>query len=96
VPHKPRNDESLSGPSLAALGAAIRAVRVEHGVGIDGVSIADAAAAAGCAPRLLASVEAGCADPDYALLVRVAHSFGTRPSEFVRRAEHLEQADAAG
>jgi transcriptional regulator with XRE-family HTH domain len=82
MPRKPRNDESLPGPSLAALGAAIRAVRVERGL-----SVADAAGAAGCAPGRLASVEEGRTDPDYALLVHVARALGTTPSEFVRRAE---------
>jgi transcriptional regulator with XRE-family HTH domain len=82
MPRKPRKDESLPGPSLAALGAAIRAVRVEYGL-----SVADAAGAAGCAPGRLASVEAGRTDPDYALLVHVARALGTTPSEFVRRAE---------
>lgn len=72
----------MPGPSLAALGAAIRAVRVERGL-----SVADAATAAGCAPGRLASVEEGRTDPAYALLVRLAKALGTRPSGFVRRAE---------
>lgn len=76
------NDADGFGPSLAAVGAALRAMRVERGLGV-----ADVAAAVGCAPGRVASVEDGRTDPDFELLVRLAHALDSNPSDILRRAE---------
>jgi transcriptional regulator with XRE-family HTH domain len=75
----------LPGPSPAALVAAMRAMRVERGL-----SVADAAAAAGVSPGRLAAVEARRREVDFELIVNVADALDTSAAEFVRRAERLE------
>jgi transcriptional regulator with XRE-family HTH domain len=78
-------EESLPGPSPAALAEAMRAMRVERGV-----SVADAAAGAGVTPAHLVAVEEGRREADYELIVRLADTIGVRPAEFIGRAEDME------
>ncbi len=85
MPRKPRDEESLPGPSATAFSAAMRAMREERGV-----SVADAAAGAGVSKGRLASVEAGRREPDFVLIMRVARVLGIKPTEFVHRAEILD------
>lgn len=87
MPRKPKADESLPGPSPAAYAAAMRALREERGV-----SVADAAAAAGVPPGRLASVEAGRREADYELMMRLPRALGLRPADLIARAELLDPA----
>jgi transcriptional regulator with XRE-family HTH domain len=87
MPRKPKQDESLPGPSAAAFSEAMRVMREERGV-----SVADAAGAAGVTPGRLASVEVGRREPDYDLILGVGDALGVRPSEFVHRGEILDPA----
>jgi transcriptional regulator with XRE-family HTH domain len=87
MPRKPKAEESLPGPSVAAFSAGMRAMREERSV-----SVADAAGAAGVAPGRLASVEAGRREPDYELILGVSDAIGVRASEFVHRGEILDPA----
>jgi transcriptional regulator with XRE-family HTH domain len=87
MPRKPKADDSLPGPSVAAFSAAMRAMREERGV-----SLANAATAAGVTPGRLASVEAGRREPDYDLILGVGDALGVRPSEFVHRGEIFDPA----
>lgn len=88
MPRKPKADESLPGPSVAAFSAAMRAMREERGV-----SVADAAAATrGVSATRLAAVEDGRREPDFVLIMRLARTLGVKPSEFVSRGEILDPA----
>jgi transcriptional regulator with XRE-family HTH domain len=78
-------ERQLPGPSPAAFVAAMRAVRVDRGL-----SVTDAAAAAGVSPGHLADVEGGRREADFELIVAVADALHTTASEFVRRAGRLE------
>ncbi|MGO9763606.1 MAG: helix-turn-helix domain-containing protein [Solirubrobacteraceae bacterium] len=85
---KPKAEVSLSGPSVAAFSAAMRAMREERGV-----SVADAAAATrGVSATRLAAVEDGRCEPDFVLIMRLARTLGVKPSEFVHRGEILDPA----
>jgi transcriptional regulator with XRE-family HTH domain len=88
MPRKPKKDESLPGPSVAAFTAAMRAIREERGV-----SVADAAAATrGVSATRLAAIEDGRREPDFVLIMRLARTLGVKSSEFVRRGEILDPA----
>jgi transcriptional regulator with XRE-family HTH domain len=67
---------------LVALGNAVRALREERELTADAL-----ATAAGIDPVRLASLEAGRFDPDFDLLLRVAHALGTGVATIVIRAE---------
>jgi len=82
MPRKSDPGESLSGPSAAAVSAAMREVREERYL-----SVADTAKAADTAPGRLSAVESGRREPDFVLMMRVARALGVQPSEFIRRAE---------
>lgn len=88
MPRKPKQDESLPGPSVGAFSAAMRAMREERGI-----SIVDAAAATrGVSATRLAAVEDGRCEPDFVLIMRLARTLGVKPSEFVCRGEILDPA----
>jgi transcriptional regulator with XRE-family HTH domain len=83
-----KGDEPLRGPTAAAVGAAMLALREERGM-----SLADAAAGARVAPGRLAAVEDGRREPDFVLMMRLARVLGTSATEFIRRAEQPTPRD---
>lgn len=72
---------------LALLGKAVCLIREENNL-----SLSELAAAARMTQSRLTAIEAGELDPDFELLLRLADSLHTRPSEFVLRAEALDSS----
>jgi len=70
--------------SLANLGRAIRELREKKSVDQD-----DLAAAADITVEKLLALEAGKLDPDYDLMIALAHGLGGTPSTIILRAEGL-------
>jgi transcriptional regulator with XRE-family HTH domain len=75
--------DDRNGTELAALGKAIRALRVERGISLSDFD------AAGVKPGVLDDLENGRLDPPFDLLLRVCRAMGVTPGIIVRRAESI-------
>jgi transcriptional regulator with XRE-family HTH domain len=72
---------------LLLLGAAVREIREQHGL-----SIGELSGAAGVDEARVEALEAGRLDPDFDLLIALAHGIGVRVYAFFLRAEELGAA----
>jgi ribosome-binding protein aMBF1 (putative translation factor) len=72
-------------PTLAALGRAVRRLREQEGIGVDG--LADRAE---IEPRELTAFEAGRLDPTYDVLIAVAEGLNVTASTLVNLASNMD------
>jgi transcriptional regulator with XRE-family HTH domain len=68
----------------------IRELREDEGLDED-----DLATAAGITVEKLRALEAGKRDPDYDLMIALAHGLGGTPSTIILRAESLSEGDSS-
>lgn len=78
-------------PSRTFLGQAIRELRHERGLTIEGL-----AAAANMHPTFVSGIERGRYNPSWEKLADLAVALGVRPSEIARRAESLADGAQTG
>jgi transcriptional regulator with XRE-family HTH domain len=74
---------------LHVLGRAVRELREQQGVSLDGL-----AEAAGITRVELAAIETGRLDPGYRCLRRLAAGLGARPIALLLRVEEVDTGDA--
>ncbi|HEY4809716.1 MAG TPA: helix-turn-helix transcriptional regulator [Solirubrobacteraceae bacterium] len=83
MPENPQDERDLS-----ALGRALHALRIEHGL-----SAGELAARSHTTLERVHEIEAGEHDPSYDLLLALAQAIGVKPVALVNRAEELRSED---